>query len=86
MMHDDYLPDPIERGEARADADAFDAFSGQPPGKWKCPGCNQIRDVNDMHPISADPYGSPGCGECLDAMIAERTTDSVSVEQTDEEF
>lgn len=65
------LPDIIERGEARASAAHAEATAGIPAGKYRCPGCKQVRDAEDMHAMSADPYASPGCGACLEDFMVE---------------
>lgn len=60
-----YIPDPIERGEARAES-AYDAML-QPDGRLKC-GCGNIFDPKtEGGPVSPDPYAMPVCGKCLHA-------------------
>ena len=55
-----------------------------PPGMWRCPGCEQVRDINDMHPMSADPYGSPGCGACLEEMYPQLAEGGAMPEETED--
>jgi hypothetical protein len=60
-----YIPDPIERGEARAEA-AYDEMI-QPEGKWKCP-CGRIYDPKEEgeNYLYPDPYAPPSCGQCAE--------------------
>lgn len=59
-----YIPDPIERGEMRAEA-AYDEM-WQPDGKLKCP-CGQIFDPDkEGGTLSPDPYAMPFCGQCFE--------------------
>lgn len=62
------LPDPIERGEARAAAAHADATRDAPEGKWLCPGCEKHRDLDDACPVSADPYSAAACHACIEEM------------------
>ena len=39
-----------------------------------CPGCGKRCKLNDMHPVSANPYSMPCCGECLEKMYPELGT------------
>lgn len=63
------LPDPIERGEDRAEVAFLDSTRGVPDGKWRCPRCEEIRDLEDSYPISADPYSSTACHVCIEEMF-----------------
>lgn len=78
------LPDPIERGEARAEADLDALTAGVPAGKYRCPNCNEIRDLlTDAHPASADPYGPPVCGACIEVLFPEIKALPVKVDPED---
>jgi hypothetical protein len=58
-----HIPDPIERGESRAEA-AYDEMV-KSDGKWKCD-CGRIFDpkLEGENFISPDPYAMPVCGQC----------------------
>lgn len=57
------MMDPIERGEARAEA-WFDELS-LPGGLMKCPGCDAPFDPDkEGGTLSPDPYAPPYCGGC----------------------
>lgn len=65
-----YVPDPIERGEARCDSWYYEAL--QPNGQVKCD-CGNLFDLEDGETCSADPYAIPVCPDCF-----EKWVDSVS--------
>lgn len=60
------MMDPIERGEDRAERAYNEATDGMPDGKYKCPGCEEVRDLDDMHPANSDPYGLVVCWSCME--------------------
>lgn len=64
-----YVPDPIERGEARAEDWYFDTQRGD--GIHEC-GCGRLFHVDDGETLSADPYAIPVCPTCFDAAMAKR--------------
>ena len=55
-----YIPDPIERGEQRAEAS-----HEMRDGKIRCVECRDFFDENDMTTASPDPYAPPVCFGCL---------------------
>lgn len=62
----EYIPDPIERGEASAEDAYFDLMV--PGGKMRCYQCNAIFDPEaEGGTISPSPWAMPVCGECLHA-------------------
>ena len=70
----EYIPDPIERGEARAEiwADEIDL----PGGMFRCPGCKTPTSCEDAHPSSPDPYCLPICGACLSILLDAKEQDA----------
>ncbi len=63
MDYDDYIPDPIELGESRAER-AYDEMI-QPGGRLKC-GCGALFTENEAQMISPDPYSMPVCPKCAE--------------------
>ena len=61
------LPDPIERGESRAEAWADENVAGD---NFKC-FCGNICKLSYAESISPDPYGSPACPECYRKAVNE---------------
>ena len=62
------LPDPIERGECAAEQ-RFDVMTtGVPAGHYRC-GCGNVTTLDDAHPVSANPYAEPCCGQCVEKMV-----------------
>ena len=59
----DYIPDPLERGEANAEAWAAQNWKGI---EYRCPGCERWCNEDDMHPSTPDPFSLPICGKCVD--------------------
>lgn len=60
----DYIPDPIQRGEAAAEDWYFSHL--QPDGRLKCCQCANVFDPEkEGGTISPDPYAPMVCGECL---------------------
>ncbi len=57
----EYIPDPIELGEARAERWADENIHGD---LAKCPDCGEWCDLSGMLPMSPDPYSPPICSEC----------------------
>ena len=59
------IPDPIERGEARAERWADTNIRLSMYGdKFRCPGCELWRSLDEATPASADPHASPLCRMC----------------------
>ena len=61
------IPDPIERGETRAENWAYDNIRGH---EFKC-GCGKWIKLEDGQPISPDPYASPVCPKCFEEYFGE---------------
>lgn len=61
-----YLMDPIERAEARAEAQMDRITEGMPLGMFRCD-CGHAGCFDDAQPISSDPYAMPVCAMCFDA-------------------
>lgn len=60
----DYIPDPVERGESRAESAFYELE--QPDGRFRCYQCNTIFDAQkEGGTLSPDPYAMPVCGKCL---------------------
>ena len=57
-----YLPDPIERMEACAEAWADEYIKGD---MFKC-GCGKMCKLDDGQPISSSPYAPPVCMACFE--------------------
>jgi len=60
-MYGDYIPDPIEIGEARVDNWYFDNVKN---GIATCCCGNEFK-FEDGETVSADPYAIPVCPECF---------------------
>lgn len=60
-MNTTRLPDPIERGESRAESFAAERIRGD---QFKCPGCDEWCDLNCALSMSPDPYSPPICSTC----------------------
>ncbi len=69
-MHDhEPVLDPIERGEARAEANYLRML--QSDGRLKCC-CGKIFDSDEEGgTVDPDPYAMPVCGECLEKAFPE---------------
>jgi hypothetical protein len=59
----EYLPDPEELGEMRAER--YDAENSK-GDQIRCVQCREYKNYSVMSPSSADPYSPPICPECLD--------------------
>ena len=59
-MHD-YIPDILERGEARCEAWETENVCG---GIAKC-ACGRTFDIDDGETCSADPFAIPVCPTCF---------------------
>jgi hypothetical protein len=70
-----YIPDPIERGEMRAEA--WEEEIRIDDEHFKCPGCGTKTRWDDGHPSSADPYSPPICGGCLEEKYPELKGDEL---------
>lgn len=60
------VQDPIERGEARAEAWLEDSQVDR--DHFKC-GCGRVVAFTDAHPSGPDPYAAPVCGDCLEQCL-----------------
>lgn len=60
----EYVPDPIERGEARADR-----YEDRIHGDFYTCSCGDECRLYDAQPLSADPYAEPFCPECVQNYI-----------------
>lgn len=65
------LPDPIERGETRAEAWA--ERLNLTATHCDCANCGERCDVNEMLTMSPDPYAPLVCCGCADKIIEGRT-------------
>lgn len=63
------IPDPIEQGEARAEA-AYDAMI-QPDGRFRCLCGNLFDPECEGGFLSPDPYSPPFCPACCEKAFAE---------------
>ena len=57
----EYMKDPIELGETRAEAWAEERISGD---MFTCM-CGKVIKLVDAQPISPDPWAIPACDECM---------------------
>jgi len=64
---DERLPDPIERGEARAEGWADEMIRGN---EFTCD-CGETIPLDEAISISLDPYAAPGCYECAVSVFGE---------------
>lgn len=55
------IPDPLERGEARAERWADENVQGD---KFLC-ACGKWCRLDDGVPLSVDPYSPPYCSSCV---------------------
>lgn len=69
-----YIPDPIERGEMRAEHWGRELNCRD--GEIDCVECGKRINLGDSHMISNDPWGPPCCGDCLDKFISEHQAQS----------
>ena len=60
-----YLPDPIERMEASAEAWADEHVKGN---MFKC-GCGKMCKIMDANTASPNPYSPLVCPACMDELI-----------------
>ena len=61
MMNDIRIPDPIERGEARAER-----FEDRIQGDVYTCSCGNKCRLSEVEILSPDPYGEPFCPECFE--------------------
>lgn len=66
-----YIPDPIERGEARAEASMAKMEEGTPAEHLRCL-CGRVAPANQFEPVNADPYAILACPDCCEEMWARR--------------
>jgi len=57
------IPDPIELGERRAEAWAFEMTEGLPAGWLRC-ACGKVAPENQFETLSSDPWARPFCPGC----------------------
>lgn len=64
----EFIPDPIERGEASAE-EGYDSLL-QPNGLFKCYSCDAVFDTDkEGGTIDPSPWAMPVCGKCLEDAI-----------------
>ncbi len=61
----EYIPDPIELGEAKAEAWAKELFVGN---KCRCIECKVLFELDELITLSPDPYAPPVCEECAEKL------------------
>lgn len=61
------IPDPIERGEARAER-----FADRIQGDTYTCSCGNKCLLDEVEILSPDPYGEPFCPNCMDLWIESR--------------
>lgn len=59
-----YVPDPIERAEAGAEAAYYDLYQGN--GMIKCYMCDNVFPEDEGEILSPDPYAMPACPSCAE--------------------
>ena len=64
----DYIPDPIERGEDRCESWAFENVQGDIA--TCC--CGNRFKLSEGETLSPDPYAIPVCGECFEKAMVEK--------------
>lgn len=64
----DYIPDPIERGEARCEAWAFENVRGDIATCY----CGNTFKFSEGETLSPDPYAIPVCGECFEKAMVKK--------------
>ena len=62
------MRDFLEMLEDSAECKLDEMTKGLPPGKFKCD-CGEIDDLDNAHPVSANPYATPICGVCFDMVM-----------------
>lgn len=68
--------DYIESSENSALKKFYDMTEGLPEGKFKCPSCDKISNLDEAMPISNNPYAMPVCGDCFDITYANNKENS----------
>ncbi len=61
-----YLPDPIERMEARIDELIFKQTAGCPDGMLRCYDCGELIRADDSHAASDRPDAPAVCNKCVE--------------------
>lgn len=67
-MQDEYIPDPIERGDMAAEM--WEQEYCLPGGKCRCYNCDAIFDESQGQTLSPDPYAPLACPACASKEIA----------------
>lgn len=65
----EYIPDPIELGEARAEQYSETNWVGD---KIRCVKCREPKDLRDVTSLSADPYSPPICLDCVEKICQQQ--------------
>lgn len=63
-----YIPDPIERGEARAERWAAERIDGD---MYTC-ACGNKCKLEECQSLSPDPYAEPFCPSCVDGFLSDQ--------------
>ncbi len=63
------MKDIIENFEDCAERRFDEITENLPEGKFKCPGCNEISDLDNSMPSSVNPYSMPICDKCSEEAI-----------------
>lgn len=63
-----YIPDPIERGEDRCEAWAFENVRGNVA---TC-SCGDTFNLDEGETLSPDPYAIPVCPKCFEQAVREK--------------
>lgn len=74
-----YIPDPIERGEARMEDWAFDAVTGD---SFVC-SCGATCRLDQGETCSADPYAIPVCQKCFGEWMDEHEIKTLDTPEPD---
>ncbi len=68
MNHgDEYIPDPSERGEMRAER-----WENRIEGDFYICSCGKKCVIYDAECLSPDPWGEPFCPDCVESFLKER--------------
>ena len=63
------MVDYIENLEACAEKRFDEITQGLPKGKFKCPNCEKISELDNAMPSSSNPYSMPICDMCFEAFL-----------------
>ena len=59
----EYIPDPIEAGEDRAERAYERMHENVPDGFYRC-GCGKVVPESEENFMSSDPFSIPCCNDC----------------------